>query len=146
MITVKSGAPADEALKVVAVAYGDAGALKALDRPKQSSVFTDTTRRKLRAGRKHLSMGVLAGFRIPMAHKELAALKAKGVFAHQDCLDALRIPAHLPRRLDDSAPRPPFVGVSVTAESILIGCPIADATFRAMPMSAERVSGRGLED
>ncbi|UFS57590.1 TIGR02391 family protein [Subtercola endophyticus] len=102
LTAAKSGATPDEALKVITAAFGESGTLKVLDRLRQTSAFSETTIKNLQSGQKHLSMGVLAGFRNPMAHEELAALKANDVFTYQDCLDALGILSHLTRRLDES--------------------------------------------
>lgn len=102
LTSAKSGISADNAMNVVTGAFGAAGKLKVLDRLRTDPSFTETTLRDIQEGQKHLSMGVLAGFRNPMSHAELERLRDTDAMTYQDCLDALSIVSHLMRRLDES--------------------------------------------
>jgi len=93
--------PADEAMGIITAAFGDNGRLQVFS-PYASS-FNDTTARNIENGQKHISMGIVAGFRNPMAHEEIAKLHETGAFTFDDCLDALSIVSHLMRRLDDAS-------------------------------------------
>lgn len=90
----------DMASAVVSKAFGDSGKLKVF--AKYASTFTATTARDIERGQQHVSMGIVAGFRNPFSHEEIALLHESGAFTYNDCLDALSIVSHLMRRLEDS--------------------------------------------
>lgn len=62
--------------------------------------LTNDSEKNIRNGQREISVGLLGGFRNPIAHEEMRLLEAEGVFTYQDCLDALSILSHLRRRLD----------------------------------------------
>lgn len=72
-------------------------ALKPNGRP-----FTENTLASIEDGQKFLSMGIVSGYRNPIAHEEIKDLKSSNLFTEKDCLDALGLLSHLQRRLDDS--------------------------------------------
>jgi uncharacterized protein (TIGR02391 family) len=100
---VKSGVNHDEATQIVVNAFGQSGRLRVFDR--FAVDFSESTSKNVEEGQKHVSMGIVAGFRNPLAHEEVARLHESGAFTFDDCLDALSIVSHLMRRLDD-APAP----------------------------------------
>jgi uncharacterized protein (TIGR02391 family) len=91
----------DEAMRIVSGAFGEKGKLQVFS--PYASLFHETTARNIEEGQKHISMGIVAGFRNPMAHEEIAKLHKAGAFTFDDCLDALSIISHLMRRLDDAS-------------------------------------------
>ncbi|MCU1411891.1 MAG: hypothetical protein JWR04_2598 [Rhodoglobus sp.] len=96
----KSGVPHDEATKIVVNAFGESGRLHVFQRFTES--FSEATAKNVEEGQKHVSMGIVAGFRNPMAHEEVLRLHESGAFTFDDCLDALSIVSHLMRRLDEA--------------------------------------------
>jgi len=104
LTATKAGLSADNAINVVTSAFGASGKLKVLNRLETDPAFTQTTMKDIQDGQKHLSMGVVAGFRNPLAHTELESLRTTEALSYQDCLDALGIVSHLTRRLDESKP------------------------------------------
>lgn len=72
-------------------------ALKPNGRP-----FTENTLASIEDGQKFLSMGIVSGYRNPIAHEEIKDLKSSNLFTEKDCLDALGLLSHLQRGLDDS--------------------------------------------
>lgn len=66
------------------------------------SDFSDLTIENVEDGQKHMSMGVMAGVRNPLAHEEIQDLKESSLFTEKDCLDMLSLLSHLFRRLDDA--------------------------------------------
>lgn len=66
------------------------------------SDFSITTIENVEEGQKHMSMGVMAGVRNPLAHEEIHDLKESSLFTEKDCLDILSLLSHLFRRLDDA--------------------------------------------
>lgn len=97
---MKSGVTYDEATSIVTSAFGASGRLRVFE--KFVSLFSASTAKNVEEGQKHVSMGIVAGFRNPMAHEEVRRLHASGAFTFDDCLDALSIVSHLMRRLDES--------------------------------------------
>lgn len=65
--------------------------------------FSESTRKNIEAGQQFLSVGLVRGFRNPLAHEEKIHLRDSGAFTYVDCLDALSILSHLRRRLDDAS-------------------------------------------
>jgi uncharacterized protein (TIGR02391 family) len=98
----KSGTPESAATGIVAQAFGDKGSLKVFQKFMEVAAFDPQTAKDVETGQKHVSMGVVAGFRNPLAHEEVALLQSSGAFTSIDCLDALSIVSHLMRRLDGS--------------------------------------------
>lgn len=68
------------------------------------SNFAGDTIQNIEEGQHHLSEGIVAGCRNPVAHEEFVELRETGLFSEQDCLDALSLLSHLSRRLDDAIP------------------------------------------
>lgn len=64
--------------------------------------FSAQTINSIEDGQKHLSMGLVQGFRNPASHEEFAELEQSGLFAEQDCLDILSLLSHLFKRLDNA--------------------------------------------
>jgi uncharacterized protein (TIGR02391 family) len=104
----KSGVTAEEATAIVTAAFGaDNGRLSVFAKYGVLQRFTQLSAQNVENGQKHLSMGIVAGFRNPLAHEEIKALHESGAFTYQDCLDALSIISHLTRRLGDAERRDP---------------------------------------
>lgn len=66
------------------------------------SSFSSTTIENIEDSQAHLSAGIVAGFRNPIAHEEKVYLRDSGALTEKDCLDALSLLSYLFRRLDDS--------------------------------------------
>lgn len=64
--------------------------------------FKPKTIESIEAGQKHMSAGVMSGFRNPLAHEEIIDLRDSDLFTENDCLDILSLLSHLFRRLDDA--------------------------------------------
>lgn len=94
-----------EAMRVVTAAFGKNASLAVFAPFAEAEMFSQTTLENIEEGQKHLSMGLVAGFRNPLAHEEVAALERSGGFTNFDCLDALGILSHLTRRLVGSRKR-----------------------------------------
>lgn len=102
----KSGVTADEATAIVTAAFGaDKGRLSVFAKYGVLQRFTQLSAQNVENGQKHLSMGIVAGFRNPLAHEEINALHESDAFTYQDCLDALSIVSHPTRRLGDAERR-----------------------------------------
>ncbi|MCU1439123.1 MAG: hypothetical protein JWP85_120 [Rhodoglobus sp.] len=95
-----------EASNVVSKAFGDKGKLRVFQKYMAGNDFNDKTAWNIEHGQQHVSMGIVAGFRNPLAHEEIAKLHDSGAFTHDDCLDALSMISHLMRRLDDAEDTP----------------------------------------
>ncbi len=93
----------DEAMKVVTGAFGSQSKLRVFDRFATTGKFGELTVKNIEDGQKHLSMGIVTGFRNPLAHEEIKSLHDEGAFTYQDCLDALSILSHLMKRLSESS-------------------------------------------
>lgn len=104
----KAGLTVDEAYSVMTSAFGaDSGKLQVFAKYVVLNQFGESSIKNIENGQKHLSMGIVAGFRNPLAHEEIKALEDSGAFTYQDCLDALSIVSHLVRRLNESELRIP---------------------------------------
>ena len=97
---VRSGTTASEAAQIMGNAFGDAGLLAVFKPYMDSTGFDSQTEKNVENGQRHMSMGMVAGFRNPLAHEEISRLQDSGAFTNDDCLDALSILSHLMRRLD----------------------------------------------
>lgn len=64
--------------------------------------FGSDTVNSIEEGQMHLSMGIVAGGRNPVAHEEVADLRVSGLFSEKDCLDGLSLLSHLMKRLEDA--------------------------------------------
>ncbi|WP_166792408.1 TIGR02391 family protein [Cryobacterium sp. TMT1-66-1] len=91
-----------DASKIVSNAFGDNGPLKVFKRYMLSNDFDVQTEKNVENGQKQISMGIVMGFRNPMAHEEVERLHSSGAFTNDDCLDALSIVSHLTRRMFDA--------------------------------------------
>jgi uncharacterized protein (TIGR02391 family) len=91
-----------DASKIVSSAFGDNGALRVFQKYMADGSFNAKTASNIERGQQQVSMGIVAGFRNPMAHEEIQKLHESGAFTFSDCLDALSIISHLMRRLDDA--------------------------------------------
>lgn len=69
---------------------------------RDGSEFEDDTVNSIEDGQMHLSMGIVAGGRNPVAHEEVADLRVSGLFSEKDCLDGLSLLSHLMKRLEDA--------------------------------------------
>ncbi|VTR21803.1 Protein of uncharacterised function (Hypoth_ymh) [Actinobacillus pleuropneumoniae] len=69
-------------------------ALKPNGRP-----FTENTLASIEDGQKFLSMGIVSGYRNPIAHEEIKDLKSSNLFTEKDCLDALGLLSHLQKKI-----------------------------------------------
>lgn len=87
---------------LVAKAFGTNGTLRVFAKYMADGGFDPQTEQNVEEGQKHVSMGVVGGFRNPLAHEEIKLLQESGAFTNDDCLDALSIVSHLMRRLDDA--------------------------------------------
>lgn len=96
----RAGVGASEALAIVTSAFGEKGKLRVFSMYMAADGFDPQTEKNVENGQKHISMGLIAGFRNPLAHEEVARLQDSGAFTNDDCLDALSIISHLMRRLD----------------------------------------------
>lgn len=85
-------------------AFGVQGILSVAKKYKKSdgTDFSSDTKENIEAGQQHMSAGVMAGVRNPLAHEEKRYLKTSGLFTENDCLDILSLLSHLFRRLDDA--------------------------------------------
>lgn len=101
----KAQANAHKATQIVAEAFGDKGRLSVFAKYQVALALDAVSADNVENGQKHLSMGVVAGFRNVLAHEEIKKLQASGGFTFQDCLDALSIVSHLARRLSDAEVR-----------------------------------------
>jgi uncharacterized protein (TIGR02391 family) len=101
-VSLKSGHYDPETTKMLSKAFGENGALRVFEKYMVGGGFNPSTGENIERAQKHVSMGVIAGFRNPMAHEEIAKLQSSGAFTNDDCLDALSIVSHLMRRLDDA--------------------------------------------
>lgn len=96
----RAGVGASDALTIVTSAFGERGKLRVFSMYMAGDGFDLQTEKNVENGQKHISMGIIAGFRNPLAHEEVARLQDSGAFTNDDCLDALSIISHLMRRLD----------------------------------------------
>jgi len=96
----RAGVDASDALTIVTSAFGEKGKLRVFHMYMASDGFDPQTEKNVENGQKHISMGIIGGFRNPLAHEEVARLQESGAFTNDDCLDALSIISHLMRRLD----------------------------------------------
>jgi uncharacterized protein (TIGR02391 family) len=96
-----SSVPASQTdFSLMGAAFGQMGKLRVFKRFVDSHHFAASTESSVEDGQKHMSMGMVAGFRNPLAHEEISALQASGAFTNEDCLDALGIISHLMKRLE----------------------------------------------
>ncbi|WP_166844723.1 TIGR02391 family protein [Isoptericola sp. BMS4] len=79
-------------------AFGKSFAIDVL--PGLDGEISDDSAQNIRTAQRVLSEGIWHGFRSPFAHEEVRALRERGFFTHQDCLDALSLLSHLRRRID----------------------------------------------
>ena len=106
----KSGYPKDakgnekDGKDLMFAAFGDKGILSVAKKYKKcdGKEFSDATKENIETGQQHMSAGVMAGVRNPLAHEEKQYLKTSGLFIENDCLDMLSLLSHLFRRLDDA--------------------------------------------
>ena len=89
----------DKDMAVLQRAFANEPGLDVL-RPWLHLSLSPETQVNMRSCQRDLSVGLLSGFRNPIAHEERVILEGEGVFTYQDCLDALSILSHLRRRLD----------------------------------------------
>ncbi|MBH0129977.1 TIGR02391 family protein [Salinibacterium sp. NK8237] len=99
-----AGLDSGEAARIVSQAFGGNGKLQVF--APYLNLFDPSTAYNVEQGQMHVSMGVVAGFRNPLAHEEVEKLHSSGAFSFDDCLDALSIISHLMRRLDGAQHRP----------------------------------------
>jgi uncharacterized protein (TIGR02391 family) len=102
VVATRTGISDSEASSVVSKAFGENGKLKVFNKYMKENSFHSKTAWNIEHGQQHVSMGIVAGFRNPMAHEEIAKLHLSGAFNYDDCLDALSIISHLMRRVDDA--------------------------------------------
>ena len=83
-------------------AFGDKGVLSVSKKYKKcdGTTFSSETINNIEAGQQHMSAGIMAGVRNPLAHEEKKQLRDSGLFTENDCLDMLSLLSHLFRRLD----------------------------------------------
>ncbi len=102
-----SGVDVDRDVQLMQNAFGENENAKLRVFTKYSDMsnyaFSDSTRKNIEAGQQFLSVGLVRGFRNPLAHEEKVHLRDSGAFTYVDCLDALSILSHLRRRLDDAS-------------------------------------------
>ncbi|MCK8609311.1 TIGR02391 family protein [Agromyces sp. C10] len=96
----RSGAQQESDFSMLGAAFGDAGLYRVFRSLAATHGFSEQTEKNVENGQKHMSMGMVAGFRNPLAHEEIELLRSSGAFTNDDCLDALSIVSHLMRRLD----------------------------------------------
>ncbi|RXZ47575.1 TIGR02391 family protein [Agromyces fucosus] len=96
----RSGANQESDFSMLGAAFGDAGLYRVFRSLAAQHGFSEQTEKNVENGQKHISMGLVAGFRNPLAHEEIELLNSSGAFTNDDCLDALSIISHLMRRLD----------------------------------------------
>lgn len=63
--------------------------------------FDNKTKKSLEAAQRHLSAGIVSGYRNPLSHETHNDLSATGAITEQHCLDALSLLSLLYTRLDD---------------------------------------------
>jgi len=107
-----AGITETDAMPIVTKAFGDNGKIQVFARFMNSGQFTEASAFNVENGQKHMSMGVVAGFRNLLAHEEIAELHRLGAFTYQDCLDGLSVISHLTRRLTDASFTPEDVVVA----------------------------------
>ncbi len=106
----KSGHPKDakgnekDGKDLMFAAFGENGILSVAKKYKKhdGKEFSDATKENIETGQQHMSAGIMAGVRNPLAHEEKQCLKTSGLFTENDCLDMLSLLSHLFRRLDDA--------------------------------------------
>ncbi|UYB36787.1 TIGR02391 family protein [Arthrobacter koreensis] len=102
----RSGLEVQSDASLMQQAFGDGGRAKLLVFDKyvthETYSFSASTRNNIESGQQSLSVGLIRGFRNPLAHEEKVRLRDSGAFSHEDCLDALSILSHLYKRLDES--------------------------------------------
>lgn len=99
---LRSGIDESQAQALVSKAFGENGRLRVFQKYMSESNFDPQTGTNVERGQQHVAMGIVSGFRNPLAHEEIRNLHASGAFTNDDCLDALSIVSHLMRRLSDA--------------------------------------------
>lgn len=103
-VKIKSDLPDKSGKDLMFAAFGDNGKIFVTSKYKKNdgSDFSTETKSNIETGQQHMSAGIMAGVRNPLAHEEIRQLKTSDLFTEKDCLDMLSLLSHLFRRLDDS--------------------------------------------
>ena len=103
----KSDSPVTPDISLMGAVFNNDGCLNVIGnyRKQDRSEFTADTISNIQSGQQHLSQGIVAGGRNPLAHVEIEELKKSDLFSEKDCLDLLSLLSHLFKRLDNSTKR-----------------------------------------